>query len=250
MAYYDFLNVVFGPLLNLPLWLAIIILSFIISVLVIVITKYTTNQKLMKELKDQLKDHQKQIKESKSNPSKAMELQKKAMEVNMKYMSHSLRPTLITFIPIILIFGWMSAVFAFESIHPQEQFTVTAFFDKNSIGQAELNAPEDLEVIGNKNQTIQGGKATWTLKGITEGEYSFDIVYNGETQQHSVLITSTNKYISSVKKTSGMIKSIQINYKKLVVIPIGFRDWLGWLGVYIWSSIIFTMGLRKIMKVY
>ena len=179
-----------------------------------------------------------------------MELQKKAMEVNMKYMSHSLRPTLITFIPIILIFGWMSAVFAFESIHPQEQFTVTAFFDKNSIGQAELNAPEDLEVIGNKNQTIQGGKATWALKGTEEGEYSFDIAYNGETQQHSVLITSTSKYISSVKKTSGMIKSIQINYKKLVVIPIGFRDWLGWLGVYIWSSIIFTMGLRKIMKVY
>jgi len=52
------------------------------------------------------------------------------------------------------------------------------------------------------------------------------------------------------EKTSGMMKSIQINYKKLVVIPIGFRDWLGWLGVYIWSSIIFTMGLRKIMKVY
>ena len=250
MAYYDFLNVVFAPLLNLPLWLAIIILSFIISVLVIVITKYASNQKLMKELKDQLKDHQKQIKESKNNPSRAMELQKKAMEVNMKYMSHSLRPTLITFIPIILIFGWMSAVFAFESIHPQQEFTVTAFFDKSSIGQAELNTPNDLEVVGDEKQNVQDGKATWTLKGTEEGEYSFDIVYNGDTQQHSVLITSTSKYFPSVKKTSGMIKTIQINYKKLVVIPIGFRDWLGWLGVYIWSSIIFTMALRKLMKVY
>ena len=47
-----------------------------------------------------------------------------------------------------------------------------------------------------------------------------------------------------------MIKTIQINYKKLIVIPIGFRDWFGWLGVYIWSSIIFTMALRKLMKVY
>jgi len=250
MAYYDFLNVVFAPLLNLPLWLAIIILSFIISVLVIVITKYTTNQTLMKQLKDDLKSHQKQIKESKDNPSKAMELQKKAMEVNMKYMSHSLRPTLITFIPIILIFGWMNAVFAFESIHPQQEFTVTAFLDKNLIGQAELNAPKELMIVGDKNQTIQGGKATWALKGTKEGEYSFDIIYNGETQQHSVLITSTSKYVPSVKKTSGMIKNIQINYKKLTVIPIGYKDWLGWLGVYIWSSIIFTMALRKIIKVY
>src|SRR3989344_2285893 len=250
MAYYDFLNIVFAPLLSLPLWLAIIILSLIISVLVIVITKYTTNQTLMKELKDQLKDHQKQIKESKSNPSKAMELQKKAMEVNMKYMSHSLRPTLITFIPIILIFGWMSAVFAFESIPPQQQFTVTAFFEKNSIGQAELNTQNDLMIVGDKNQTIQGEKATWMLKGTKEGEYSFDIVYNGDIQERSVLITSTGEYLPSVKKTSGMIKTIQINYKKLIVIPIGFRDWFGWLGVYIWSSIIFTMALRKLMKVY
>jgi len=250
MAYYDFLNVVFAPLLKLPLWMAIIIMSFIISVLVIVITKYATNQTLMKELKDQLKDHQKQIKEHKTNPSKAMEIQKKAMEVNMKYMSHSLRPTLITFIPIILIFGWMNSVFAFESIHPQQQFTVTAFFDKNSVGQAELNAPKDLEVIGNKNQTLQDGKATWTLKGTKEGEYSFDIGYDGDTQEHSVLITGTGNYLPSVKKTSGLIKSIQINYRKLVVVPIGFRDWLGWLGTYIISSIVFTMTLRKLLKVY
>jgi len=204
----------------------------------------------MKELKDQLKDHQAQIKESKNNPSKAMEIQKKAMEVNMKYMSHYLRPTLITFIPIILIFGWMNSVFAFESIHPQQEFTVTAFFDKNSVGQAELSAPKDLEVVGYKKQNIQDGKATWTLKGTKEGEYPFDIGYNGDTQEHSILITSTAKYLPSVKKTSGLINSIQINYKKLVVIPIGFRDWLGWLGTYILSSIVFTMSLRKLLKVY
>lgn len=250
MAYYDFLNVVFGPLLKLPLWLAILAMSFIISVIIIVITKYTTNQTLMKDLKDQLKGHQKQIKEHKNNPSKAMEMQRKAMEVNMKYMSHSLRPTLITFIPIILIFGWMNSVFAFQSIQPNEQFSVTAAFDKNAAGIASISAPRELELIGSANQTIQSGKATWNLKGTKKGEVPFEISYNGETQEHKVLITDTSKYSEPVKKTKGQIKSIQINYRKLTVIPIGFRDWLGWLGTYIISSIIFTMGLRKLMKVY
>ena len=98
MAYSDFLNIIFAPLFKLPVVLAVIILAFTISLIIIVITKYTTNQTLMKKLKDDLKDHQKQIKELKSNPAKAMEVQKKAMELNMQYMSHSLsQPSLLSF---------------------------------------------------------------------------------------------------------------------------------------------------------
>ena len=48
MAYYDFLNILFYPLLKLPALLAVILMSFIISVVIIVITKYTTDQALMK----------------------------------------------------------------------------------------------------------------------------------------------------------------------------------------------------------
>ena len=128
MAYYDFLNVVFAPLLKLPILWTVIILSFIVSIIIIIITKYTTDQALMKKLKGDLKEHQKQIKELKGNPAKAMEVQKKSMELNMKYMMHSLKPTLITFIPIILIFGWMSSTFAYESIKPGQEFSVTLFF--------------------------------------------------------------------------------------------------------------------------
>ena len=65
-----------------------------------------------------------------------------------------------------------------------------------------------------------------------------------------MLITDGYKYINPLKKTDGSINAIKINYKKLVVLPIGYKDWFGWLGTYIWSSIIFTMVLRKIMKVY
>ena len=50
MAYYDFLNIIFAPLLKLPVLWTVIILSFLVSVIIIVITKYTTDQTLMKKL--------------------------------------------------------------------------------------------------------------------------------------------------------------------------------------------------------
>ncbi|MBI2656005.1 DUF106 domain-containing protein [Candidatus Woesearchaeota archaeon] len=258
MAYYDFLNIAFAPLLKLPTLLAIIILSFLISLLIILITKYMTNQETMKNLKYEMKSYQKQMKELKGNPAKMMEMQKKAMESNMKYMSHSLKPTLITLIPIFFIFGWMNATFAYDSIHPMQEFSVYAVFDKTAGGEAQIIVPEEITIIGNAKAEIAAGTvnkktyektASWKLKG-KEGEHVIEISYNEENQQHSVLITDENKYLPALKQAKGSIKSISIDYKKKVLIPIGFRDWLGWLGVYIWCSIIFTMALRKILKVY
>ena len=249
MAYYDFLNVIFAPLLKLPPLLTVVILSFIVSILIIVITKYMTDQALMKKLKEDIKAHQKQIKELKSEPAKAMGLQKKAMELNMQYMKHSFKPTIITFIPIILIFGWMSSTFAYESIKPQQEFIVTVIFEKNTNGNAELIAPEDITILGDQIKKIENDKATWTLKG-NEGEHLLEFVYGNEKQQHNVLITSNNKYLNPIKKTNGTIKLMQTSHKKLIVLPIGYKDWFGWLGTYIIFSIILTMALRKVMKVY
>ncbi len=248
MAYYDFLNIVFAPLLKLPPLVAVVAMAFIISLIIILVTKYTTDQTLMKKLKEGMKEHQKKIKELKNEPAKAMEMQKQAMESNMKYMMHSLRPTIITIIPIIIIFGWMSSTFAYESIKPQQEFLVTASFADNN-GNAEMIVPEEVAVIGDKNKKIENYQAAWNLKGA-EGEHIIEIASNGEKQQTSVLITNGKKYINPLKKTEGSIKSIAINYKKLIIIPIGYKDWLGWLGTYIWSSILFTTLLRKFMKVY
>lgn len=258
MAYYDFLNILFAPLLKLPALWAIIILSFMISLIIIMITKYMTNQELMKNLKEEMKSYQKQMKELKSNPAKMMEMQKKAMESNMKYMSHSLKPTLITLIPIFFIFGWMNATFAYESIKPMQEFNAYAIFDKNANGEAEIIVPDEITLIGDAKSSIAPGvvnkrsyekTSSWKLKG-QEGEHVIEVSYNGEKQQHTVLITDENKYLQPLKQTKGSIKSLYIDYKKNILIPIGFRDWLGWLGTYIILSIAFTMLLRKLLKVY
>src|SRR3989344_1227818 len=246
MAYYDFLDTVFAPLLSLPPLAAVIILALFVSLIIIVVTKYATDQKLMKSLKDEMKEHQKQLKEAKKNPQKALEIQKKSMEANMKYMMHSFRPTLITFIPIILIFGWMSHTFAFENVMPGQEFTVTANFEEGVDGTATISAPKELSIVSEAGQKIVGGKSIWRLKGDA-GEHLLEIEYNNETFQKSVLISSEREVLEPVKIIENeRLKTIQVNYKKLTLIPIGYKDWLGWLGTYIWSSILFTTVLRKL----
>jgi uncharacterized membrane protein (DUF106 family) len=85
----------------------LLILSTVISVALTLAYKYFTNQKMMKELKDDMKSMQAEMKSHKDNPDKMMELQKKVLEKNMKYMLESLKPTIITFIPILFILNWL-----------------------------------------------------------------------------------------------------------------------------------------------
>ena len=71
-----FLDPVLSWLMNFePLW-AVIIISFLVSLIITVIYKYTTNQTLMKQLKGEIKEFQKQMKELRSQPDKMMAIQK------------------------------------------------------------------------------------------------------------------------------------------------------------------------------
>ena len=119
MGFMDpFFDVTLGPLLVLPPIVSIFIVSFAVSLFIVLIYKWMTDQNEMKRLKDKLKDFQKEMRELKNQPDKMMAVQKEAMGVNMDYMKKTMRPTLITFIPIILIFGWLSAHFAYEPLLP------------------------------------------------------------------------------------------------------------------------------------
>lgn len=107
MSYTSFLDPVLGPLMSIPNPWNLLLLSFAITLVMTILYKFLTDQKLMKELKDEMKELQKEMKTLKDNPEKMMEVQKKAMERNMKYLLQSLKPTLITFIPVLVIFEWM-----------------------------------------------------------------------------------------------------------------------------------------------
>lgn len=244
-----FFDTIFGPLLNLNAIWAIMIVAFIVSLLITLIYKWMTDQHMMKKLKDELKDFQKQMKEFKDNPKKVMEIQKKAMETNMKYMMHSLKPTLITFLPIILIFGWLSANFAYDPIMPNTEFTTTAVFEEGANGKISLNVPEGVEILNDKEQEIKEGTARWTLKGIT-GKYILEYNYNENIYDKEVLITEEKEYIEPLKEIEkDGIKSISIdNEKKRPLNLFGWR--LGWLGTYIIFSIAFSMSLRKLLKLH
>jgi len=244
------LNPIFSPLLSLGYFWAIIILAFVLTLLITLVYKYTTNQGLMKKLKGDMKTLQNQAKElNKTNPSKAMSLQKKIMEKNMTYMKHSLKPTLFTFIPIIIIFGWLSANLAYEPIAPNQPFDVSVLFQEGSFGNISISAVPDLQILSNVTQTVDSSSVSWTLSG-DPGDYQLVFMFGNREYTKDILISDIGYVTPETPVKDSEITKIIIHNKE--VKPLGslsiFGWEPGWLGTYIIFSLLFSLGLRKLMK--
>ncbi|MBI4980547.1 DUF106 domain-containing protein [Candidatus Woesearchaeota archaeon] len=255
MAFLDPLfNPVLLPLLNLvgPFW-GIFLLSLIISLIVTVIYKYTTNQELMKRLKDEQKSYSQKLKELRSNPEEMMKVQKEAMKVNMEYMKLSFKPTLITMLPILLIFGWMAGHLSYEPIYPDETYSITALFKAGITGEAELVIDDKTMLVDTAVQPINNSRVTWKLNS-KEGEHLLTIKSGNSSQDKKVLIAKEFNYAEAISVYQHSdIEKIQIDYNELRPLGPTFSIWgwqPGWISIYIIFSLVFSLALRKAFKLY
>ena len=76
MVLNTFFNKIFGFLVTWNSFWALIIISFILTFIVTIIYRLFTNQKEMKGLKEEMSEIQKELKESKKDPQKIIEIQK------------------------------------------------------------------------------------------------------------------------------------------------------------------------------
>lgn len=91
--------------------LSIISLSFLVTLVMTLITKKFTNQNRMKELKDIQKACQIKLKDNKGKPEEMAKIQKEVMACSMELMKHSFKPMLFTFLPLIFLFLWIKGVY-------------------------------------------------------------------------------------------------------------------------------------------
>lgn len=84
------------------------LIAFIVSLITVLVYKFTTNQSLMKQLKHEIDDLNKQAKKHIQDQKKAMQIQKQMFEKQMIMMKHSFTSTFITLLPILILFSWLN----------------------------------------------------------------------------------------------------------------------------------------------
>lgn len=84
--------------------LAVILAALLISFFISLVNYFVLDKERMHEIKSKQKALQEEMKNHKDNPQKLMELQKEMFSHMGETMRHSMKPMLITFIPLIILF--------------------------------------------------------------------------------------------------------------------------------------------------
>lgn len=98
--------------------LSIVLIGIAITFFITLINYFFMDKDRMREIKGKQKEIQKQIKEHQKagNHDKMMELNKELFSHTGEIMRHSLKPMLITIVPIIVLFGFIRNVYATTEI--------------------------------------------------------------------------------------------------------------------------------------
>jgi len=94
----------------------VILVSVLVSLFVSGVNYFVLNKERMHEIKARQKALQAEMKQHKDNPQKMMELQKEMFSHMGESMKHSMKPMLITFIPIIIFFPIVRAALVTTTI--------------------------------------------------------------------------------------------------------------------------------------
>ena len=100
-----------GVLLDWNLLIGMLIIVLLITLITTIIQKYATDQKALKELREEQKLLQAEMKKYEKNPEKIAELSKKQFEFIPKTFKLTSRAVAFTGIPFILFFRWFNDVF-------------------------------------------------------------------------------------------------------------------------------------------
>jgi len=251
------LTPILKPLLSIPPIMTILAVALFISIVSLLFQKYLTDQKKLKRLKADMKKLQAEARKHAKDPDKALAANKKMMAMQGPMMKESMRPMIWTMLPFLLLFLWLSSHFAYLPLLPGEEFSVTAKVEDGLDTVTLETLPEGLEIvgIGAIAATVSDGEAVWALQGPT-GFYTLNF-YAGEKADEApaaaknIVITEQKEYEVPLQQYKGAIKTVKIGNRPLKPLdPFSILGWRpGWIWVYLFFSLAFSMGGRKLMGV-
>ncbi|MDO8623025.1 MAG: EMC3/TMCO1 family protein [archaeon] len=115
-----------GKVLDWNMTYGMLILVFIITLISTLFQKYGSDQKTIKEMRDEQKRMSEEMKKFKDDPKKLIEFQKKQFESMPQMMQLTMKPLVFTAIPFILFFRWFMDVFT--ALGNPKFFSVLSWF--------------------------------------------------------------------------------------------------------------------------
>lgn len=276
MAIQDFnsgvtriVNIVLTPFESFQPVLPLVIVSLVMGIFMLLIFRYTSNQKEIRKTKDLIKGHLIEIRLFKDNLRVLLSAQKKILLYNLKYMALAVKPMLFMILPVGIALIQMNDWFGHRPLRPGESAVVAV-----SVSHEKAADLSDVAIEVDKGLTVETpalrmpdtNEVDWRIRADVPGEHRVIVRASGYTFQKQVVVSESPLVrVSSVRVAAStlwdsffnpgeeplpanpLVNRIEVGYPHRSIEILGWK--FHWLLVFFALSMAFGLAFKRFFKV-
>lgn len=244
-----------------------IVISVVTGILMLIIYKYTSNQKGITRAKDRIKANFLAIMLYKDSLVVLLKSIGSILRWNLVYMAHNLKPLAVMIVPVLLLLVQLNFWYGYRPLEVGEQAVI------NAKVASEVNLFEEpavMEVDGGvvvETAAVRmplAGEVSWRVRGLEPGEHTLTIKVGNDAATKRIVVGQRDRLYRLAplrhdgnfwdgllypgeKKLPGAISEIKLEYPGIEMDVLGWQ--IHWIIVYFVLSILFGLSMKGVFKV-
>ncbi len=261
-------ELIFLPFRDMSPWIGMSIISLLTGFLMLLVFRFTSNQKGIRKVKNKIKAHLLEFRLFKDSLSITLKAQGNILRYNLKYLSYYGKPMLVMIIPLILILFQLNLWFGYQALAPGETAILKVELEEGiNLLNLELTIEPskgfDIETPPLRIQEER--EINWRLRAREKGIHNLTIVADNHRITKKVAVAQ--KPLSKISPLrirrnfieelinpgesplSGdlPIKAIEVKYPAKKMNLFGWQ--IHWLIIYVVFAVILSFAFRRLFKV-
>jgi uncharacterized membrane protein (DUF106 family) len=196
---------------NLPAVL-ILLLSIVIGLLMVVVFRYTSDQKAIGVAKDRLKAHLLAVRLFQDQLSVVLKSYGRILRETGRYLRLAFRPLLFVVIPLVVLVVQVDRYMGSMPLRVGQAFLLTArAADADTLNEMSLQLPEGLSASAPAVHVPAESEVVWRLVAEKDGYYDVNVQASGQTLSKRVVVASGLPRLSSIRMRARFWERIFIS---------------------------------------
>jgi uncharacterized membrane protein (DUF106 family) len=243
----------------------VVLLSLVIGLLMVIVFRYTSDQKAIRIAKDHLKAHLLAVRLFQDQLPVVLSSYGRILLSTGRYLKLAFKPLLFVILPLIFLIVQLDRYLGWTPLEPGRAFLVKVHTnDAGTLDDVSLSLPPELRTTAPAVHIPADHEVVWRVVAEKEGSYNISISTAAQTLSKQVVVATGLLRVSPVRLqapfwermfTSGepalpansQIHSVEVNYPSRNIRFAGL-DW-NWIWLFFVLSLVAGFFFKTVLKI-
>jgi len=243
----------------------VIVLSIMVGFLMVVVFRYTSNQRAIRIAKDRLKAHLLAVRLFQDQIQVVLISYWRIVRSTGTYLRLAFMPLLYVSIPLIFLIVQIDRYLGYAPVEVGQTFLMKArLADSGSLDQVSLQLPPGLSLSAPAVHVPAQNEIVWRLVSASRGRRNVEVAAAGQAVSKSLEISQGLKRVSPVRlrdrwwqrifvsgepplSANSPVESIEVNYPERTI-AFAWMEW-NWIWLFFVLSLIFGFLFKTILGI-